>query len=145
MYILKHIWKLDEQKIKGLFTIGRGLSREERENLIKTAVDYMRRYDPCFAWDIVEEIETQTVGKGEAIMTPALRSSLEEEREKGLLQGMQKGMQKGRMEGKMERDKEVIARMLKKNMQVSVISEVTGLSRAQIKKLQNGSSRRNSK
>ena len=135
MYILKHIWKLDEQKIKGLFTIGRGLSREERENLIKTAVDYMRRYDPCFAWDIVEEIETQTVGKGEVIMTPALRSSLDEEREKGLLQGMQKG----RMEGKMERDKEVIARMLKKNMQVSVISEVTGLSKSQIKKLQNGS------
>ena len=177
LYILKHIWKLDEQKIKGLFTIGRGLSREERENLIKTAVDYMRRYDPCFAWDIVEEIETQTVGKGEAIMTPALRSSLEEEREKGLLQGkqegrmegiqkgllqgkqegrvegiqkgllqgMQKGRTEGKMEGRMERDKEVIAKMLKKNLQISVISEVTGLSRAQIKKLQNGSSRRNSK
>ena len=123
LYILKHIWKLDEQKIKGLFTIGRGLSREERENLVKTAVDYMRRYDPCFAWDIVEEIETQTVGKGEAIMTPALRSSLEE----------------ARMEGKMERDKEVIARMLQEKMQISVISKVTGLSRAQIKKLQNGS------
>ena len=165
LYILKHIWKLDEQKIKGLFTIGRGLSREEREDLIKTAVDYMRRYDPCFIWDIVEEIETQTVGKGEAIMTPALRSSLEEEREKGLqkgllqgkqegrvegiqkglLQGMQKGRTEGKMEGRMERDKEVIAKMLKKNLQISVISEVTGLSRAQIKKLQNGSSRRNSK
>ena len=145
LYILKHIWKLDEQKIKGLFTIGRGLSQEERENLVKTAVDYMRRYDPCFAWDIVEEIETQTVGKGEAIMTPALRSSLEEEREKGLLQGKQEGRMEGRQEGKMEQNKAVIAKMLKKNLQISVISEVTGLSRAQIKKLQNGSSRRNSK
>ena len=135
LYILKHIWKLDEQKIKELFTIGRGLSQEEREDLVKTAVDYVRRYDPCFTWDIVEEIETQTVGKGEVIMTPALQSSLEEEREKGLLQGMQKG----RMEGKMEQNKAVIAKMLKKNLQISVISEVTGLSRAQIKKLQKGS------
>ena len=156
LYILKHIWKLDEQKVKGLFTIGRGLSQEERENLVKTAVDYMRRYDPCFAWDIVEEIETQTVGKGEAIMTPALRSSLEEEREKGLQKGLLQGMQKGRMEGRQEGKMEgiqkgkmaekqaVIAKMLKKNLQISVISEVTGLSKAQIKKLQNGT-RRNSK
>ena len=154
LYILKHIWKLDEQKIKGLFTIGRGLSQEERENLVKTAVDYMRRYDPCFIWDIVEEIETQTVGKGEAIMTPALRSSLEEEREKGLQKGLLQGMQKGRMEGiqkgllqgkqegrvegKMEQNKAVIARMLQEKAEISFISKVTGISKAQIKKLQNG-------
>ena len=59
--------------------------------------------------------------------------------QKGLLQGMQKGRTEGKMEGRMERDKEVIAKMLKKNLQISVISEVTGLSKAQIKKLQNGS------
>ena len=84
-------------------------------------------------------------------MTPALRSSLEEEREKGLqkgllqgkqegrVEGIQKGLLQGKQEGRMERDKEVIAKMLKKNLQISVISEVTGLSRAQIKQLQNGS------
>ena len=147
LYILKHIWKLDEQKVKELFTIGRDLDEQDRKLLIDTAVDYVRRYDPHFTWDIIEEIATQTVGKGEA-MTPALRSSLEEEREKGLLQGKQEGrmegIQKGRMEGKMAEKQAVIAKMLKKNLQISVISEVTGLSKAQIKKLQNGT-RRNSK
>ena len=73
-------------------------------------------------------------------MSP-LQETLDEEREKGLQKGLLQGMQKGRM----DRDKEVIAKMLKKNLQISVISEVMGLSKAQIKKLQNGSSRRNSK
>ena len=155
LYILKHIWKLDEQKVKELFTIGRDLDEQDRMLLIDTAVDYVRRYDPRFTWDIVEEIATQTIGKGEA-MTPALRSSLDEEREKGLLQGKQEGrmegiqkgllqgMQKGRIEGKMEQNKAVIARMLQEKMQISVISKVTGLSKSQIKKLQNGA-RRNGK
>ena len=138
LYILKHIWRLNEQKLKELFTISRGLDEQDRMLLIDKAVDYVRRYDPCFTWDIIEEIATQTVGKGEVIMTP-LQSSLEEEREKGLLQGMQKGRMEGRQEGKMEQNKAVIARMLQENLQISVISKVTGLSRAQIKKLQNGS------
>ena len=68
-------------------------------------------------------------------------------KQEGRLEGMSAGMQKGRLEGmsagmqkgRMEQNKAVIAKMLKKNLQISVISEVTGLSRAQIKKLQNGS------
>ena len=143
LYILKHIWKLDEQKVKELFTIGRDLDEQDRMLLIDTAVDYVRRYDPRFTWDIVEEIATQTIGKGEA-MTPALRSSLEEEREKGLLQGKQEGRMEGKMEGRMEERQMVIAKMLQEKMQISVISKVTGLSKAQIKKLQNGT-RRNSR
>ena len=78
-------------------------------------------------------------------MSP-LQETLDEEREKGLQTGLQKGLlqgkQEGRMEGRMEQNKIVIAKMLKKNLQISVISEVTGLSRAQIKKLQNGSQRK---
>ena len=45
----------------------------------------------------------------------------------------------GVKDSRMEQNKMVIARMLQENLQISVISKVTGLSRAQIKKLQNGS------
>ena len=68
-------------------------------------------------------------------MTPALRSSLEEEREKELLQGIQKG----RTEGKMAEKQAMIARMLQEKMQISIISEVTGLSVDEINKFKNRS------
>ena len=46
--------------------------------------------------------------------------------------------EKGRWEGRQERDKEVVLNMLKKKLDISVISEVTGLSEKTIKKLKNG-------
>ena len=108
--------------------------------MVKTAVDYMRRYDPCFIWDIVEEIETQTVGKGEAIMTPALRSSLEEEREKGLLQGKQEGRMEGMSAGMEKGRQELILNMLKEKADLAFISKVTGLSVKKLKQFKNGDS-----
>ena len=44
--------------------------------------------------------------------------------------------QEGRQEGRQERDQEVILNMLKKNAEISFISEVTGLSPEAIKKFQ---------
>ena len=142
LYILQNIWRLDKEVIRQLFKISRGLGMKDRKFLIDKAGDYIRRYDPDFSWKLVHEIEKKTVKKKEERVMSPLQETLDEEREKGLLQGVQKGRMEGkmegRMEGRMERDKEVIAKMLKKNLQISVISEVTGLSRAQIKKLQNG-------
>ena len=55
-------------------------------------------------------------------------------KEEGRQEGMQNGMQKGRQEG----IQNVIFNMLRKQMDASLISEVTGLSEEEIKKLQNG-------
>ena len=92
LYILKHIWNLNDKKIKGLFTIGRGLSQSEREALIVRAVDYVRQYDPNFNWKIIREIEQTTVKKEERVMAPLLQYSLDEAREEGLKKGLQKGI-----------------------------------------------------
>ncbi len=152
LYILKNIWNLNEKKLRELFTISRGLSQKEREALIMLAVDYVRRYDQSFTWNIIQEIESKTVGKGELIMTPLLQSSLDEAREEGMSVGMRKGrlagkkegmsagMEKGRQEGRQERDKEVILNMLKEKANLAFISKVTGLSVKKLKKLKNGNS-----
>ena len=55
LYILKHIWKLDNSKIRELFTISQGLSKKDREALVLRAMDYVRRYDPNFTWKIIKE------------------------------------------------------------------------------------------
>ena len=156
LYILQNIWRLDKGVIRQLFKISRGLGMKDRKFLIDKAGDYIRRYDPDFSWKLVHEIEKKTVKKKEERVMSPLQETLEEEREKGLQKGLLQGMQKGRMEGiqkgllqgmqkgRMEERQMVIVRMLQEKAEISFISKVTGLSKAQIKKLQNGV-RRNSK
>ena len=61
----------------------------------------------------------------------------------GLKKGRQEGLQEGRQEGEREGLKkgrqEVVLNLLKKKLDISVISEVTGLSEKEIKKLKNKS------
>ena len=54
--------------------------------------------------------------------------------EKGRLKGQKEGRQQGRQQGRQE----VVLNMLKEKMKLSLISKVTGLSEAEIKKLKNG-------
>ena len=56
-------------------------------------------------------------------------------KEKGRWEGERKGLRKGRQEGRQE----VVLNMLKKKLDISVISEVTGLTEKEIKKLKNSS------
>ena len=148
LYILKHIWNLNEAKVKKLFTIGCDLSQSEREALIVQAVDYIRQYDPNFSWKVIREIEQSTVKEEARVMAPLLQYSLDEAREKGLKQGRQEGRLEGRQEGRQEGMsvgiekgmQSVAVNMLKNHFKLSVISEMTGLSTQEIKKLKNGSS-----
>ncbi|MDE0517943.1 MAG: hypothetical protein OXH36_00085 [Bdellovibrionales bacterium] len=55
-------------------------------------------------------------------------------KEKGRWEGEREGIKKGRQEERQQ----VVLNMLKKKLNISVISEVTGLSEKEIKKLKNG-------
>ena len=55
--------------------------------------------------------------------------------EKGRQEGMQKGMQKGRQEGMQKGMQKVALNMIQKKLDISMISEVTGLSEKEIKSL----------
>ena len=61
--------------------------------------------------------------------------------DEGLEKGMEKGIQQGRVEGRQEGMQEgmqkVALNMMQKQLDIAVISEVTGLSEAEIKKLKN--------
>ncbi len=60
----------------------------------------------------------------------------QEGEQKGMLAGMQKGKLEGKEEGRQEKERQVIANMFQKNLNVSLIADVTGLSEKEIKKLQ---------
>ena len=55
--------------------------------------------------------------------------------EEGMQKGLQERLQKGLQKGRQARDKEVIFGMLKRNLDISLISAVTGLPKAEIAKL----------
>ena len=51
-------------------------------------------------------------------------------------EGMEKGIEKGREEGRDKRNEEIVLRMLGKKLDFSFISEITGVSEKEIKKIQ---------
>ena len=76
----------------------------------------------------------------ERFMLQERQEGMEEGRQKGIKEGRQKGIKEGRQKGKTEgRNQtliEITKNMLKKKMTISTISELTGLSEKEIKKLQ---------
>ena len=142
LYILKQIWRLDEAKVRELFTISKGLGEQDREALVSRALDYMRRFDPHFNWNLIIGMEQTIFGKEGKLMAPLLQSSLEEAREEGrkeVRKEARKSILQGKQEGRTERDREVILNMLKEKANMSFICKVTGFSQEEIKKLKNGS------
>ena len=158
VWFMRHIWDLDESKVRELFTISEGLSAEDRKFLVDRAVDYIRRFDPHFSWEIVKEVD-QTIKEKEGRVMPPLQISLDEAQEKGwklgqvdgrkkgrqegLQEGMQQGMQQGRQEGMQQGmqqgRQEVALNFLSAGLDLETVSKCTGLSEEEIKKLKNDS------
>ena len=67
-----------------------------------------------------------------ASLIASWEDSREDGREEGLKEGRKEGLQKGR--------REVVFNMLQKNLEIPLISEVTGMSEREIRELKNGKS-----
>ena len=104
------------------------LPMAEREILIRKAVNYINQYNSCFTWNVISGIENKVIQKPEERVMERLKSAVEIATERGMQKGIQQGMQQERQQ--------VILNMLKKKLDTSLISEVTGLPPEEIKKLQ---------
>ena len=156
LYILQKVWEINEGVIAELLKMGQDLPPAEREALIMKAVNYINQHDSRFNVKLITEIEKETIKEKEDRVMERFKSLEEIAEEKGMQrgmqqgmqQGMQRGMQTGRAEGLQaglqtgiqKGRQQVILNMLQKRLDISLISEVTGLSEEEIKKLQNGSS-----
>ncbi len=140
LFILQHIWDLQgdweraERIIKKLFRMGAALSLEDWKALINKAVDYICSVHPGrFNWEVLKEIDQKaTGGKNFMQFIDTMEEVGKKNLQKGLQKGRQKGRQEGRQEGRQTREREVIFNMLQKNLEISLISEVTGLPEAEI-------------
>ncbi len=136
--LLSEIWSLKRKptplKIRDAYAefeeILKDLKGKERKTVELRILEYLRDNTglDLRVWEKAEKllVEAGVLNKG------------------GLMQDVreiikEKGRWEGRQEGRQERDKEVVLNMLKKKLDTSLISEVTGLSEKAIKKLKNGS------
>ena len=131
-YIMQAIYGLEARKLVKAFRLCKKLRASERKKAMGYIANYVQRYNRKLKKKDIIDAEKKAVPKKE---DRVMMTSIEKAENKGL----QTGLQTGRQEGCMERDQEVILNMLKKQLDISVISEVTGMPEKEIKKLKNGS------
>ena len=116
-YIIKHSAQLTAEQVKYL-------SQDRETRMVLEHLAEMSKEDKA-RWEAISlarrEWEEQLKREG-----------LEE---KGRVKGLQEGRVQGMEAGKVERDREIALSMLQKGLDVSLISEVTGLSVAEVEQL----------
>ncbi len=143
--LLSEIWSLKKtptvSKINDVYSefeeILKGLKGKDRRIVELRILEYLRDNTELDAktWEKAEKllIETRVLTQG-----GFMQDVLEIAKEKGRWEGQREGLKKGRQEGRQEERQQVVLNMLKRKLDISVISEVTGLSEKEIKKLKNG-------
>ena len=161
--LLGRIWELRSNGWEGLKEIlvllNESFGEEEfsyKQDLLLIVLEYLESMGMSeHKW---KELEEELVSEGvfkkggimnirEAILQRGKQEGHQKGRQEGIHEGIQKGrvegLQEGRMEGlqegRQEERLEMVLNMLKKNAEISFISDVTGLSQDEIKKLKNGS------
>ena len=147
-YLLKESKLMDMESARELAGKGKDM-KEATDHLIKLSKDekirlyeearWMERADRLAREDYVrEEGLEQGLQRGrEEGREQGREEGREQGREEGREQGREEGLQQGIWKGRQEERRQLALKMLKKKTDISFISEVTGFSETQIKKITN--------
>ena len=144
--VLRRAWDfpLSQEEIVSLLKLLKGVGSKDQENLLLNVFDYCLKRG--MSRDILEMAEEEVFktgilrkGGNMTLLEHTKREERRKGRKEGILQGRQEGKAEGRKEGMQQGiqqgQKELILNMLKKQMDLSLISEVTGLPINKLKKL----------
>ena len=126
-YSLKNMARMNKKKFELVKILGGQVTRSFYSSIEELSQDKDYRF-----WDTRRQMEEDA--RKDAIFEEGEQKGLKKGLEKGK-EGEQKGLKKGRIEGKEEGREEIILKMKQKGMSLSEISEITGLSKEEIKKL----------
>ncbi len=160
LYAFEDIWSLKECKNrkerkavlrKILLSVKKDLKNESKQYKIDVLLairQYFMDYDSQIDEDLFKEASkevTEELG-GESIMDEldytmagVIRKKVQEGIKEGIKEGIQEGMQKGMQKGVQEGRKEITLKLLKADMSVEKVSEITGLSKQEIRNFQKDS------
>ena len=152
--LLGKIWNV-KQSLSELSSLVEAFSEfsEKREDLFLSVVSYLKTAGGVSnkLWQQVEKkaVERGLLTRGgymdireeirEDGIQEGMQKGLQAGMQKGLQAGMQKGLQAGMQKGLQTGMRQVALNMLKSKFELSVISEITGLSVTEINKLKNES------
>ena len=131
------IWSLkmnETELMKVLSSFDRFSDKDD--DLILNLMDYFKAFG--MSRTLWKKLERAAVQKG-IFQKGGYMDIKEHFREEGRVEGRQEGRMEGRLEGRQEGRQEVILNMLKEKADIAFISQVTGLSEKEIKKLKNSS------
>ena len=134
LYLLREVWssKADSAFLDKVFDLFKDVLGKP-DDLILSVLEYlMTAYK--VSQELWQKAEERAVKQG--ILKKGGYMNIREHIEE---KGREKGRWEGRQKGRQEERKQVVLNMLKKKLNISVISEVTGLSEKEIKQLKNGS------
>ena len=133
LYLLKRIWslQLSHDQLKDVMIHFKDFSGDRQNRLIVSVTDYLQSFfkmDKKFE-KLWQKVEKELVEEG-IFKRGGHMDAIKHIEERGHIKGLRKGLRKGRQE--------VILKMLEKKLDIKLISEVTGVSTREIKKLKNG-------
>ena len=143
---LQKIWSLKKKvpEILELFVAFAGFPEKQKRDLFAGLSNYLHKARGI-SFDLLKKVEKRAIKEGILKKGGYMNFTEEIKKEaklegwqKGQKEGWQKGQKEGRQEGRQKRNKEIIFKMLKNKLDIPLISEVTGLSEKEIKKLKNG-------
>ena len=128
---LQRIWSLKKgiPEILELFASFSGLPEKQKKDQLVGLSNYLNKARGISS-DLLKKVEKRAIKEG-ILKKGGYMNFTEEIKKEAKLEGWQKGQKEG--------IKGVILKMLQKKTDISFISEVTGLSTKEIKKLKNGS------
>ena len=125
-YLIKHSHQISKKELEVLSKKGGGMKAAAKRLSVLSEDENMRMLEEAREknWRDDQARKAYALEKG---MRKGRKAGIEEGLEKGREEGLEKGMQKGMQK--------VALNLLKKNIDISIISETTGLSKSEIKML----------
>ena len=143
---LQNIWSLKKSvpEILELFALFSGFPEKQKKNLLIGLSNYLNKARGI-SFDLLKKVEKRAIKEGILKKGGYMNFTEEIKKEaklegwqKGQKEGWQKGQKEGWQKGRQEERQQFVLKMLQKKTDIAFISEVTGLSEREIKKLKNG-------
>ena len=127
LFIMSHIWNVNESVLAQLFEISKGLGKSERSYLLEKSADYARRYNRKITFEMLGDIEKKVVKQEDQRIMALLTTTAEELKN----EGREEGREEGRVEGRVE----TAIQMLKGGLSIDEVKKYTGLADQVLEKL----------
>ena len=136
-YLLRESGAMDMKSARELAGKGRDM-KEATDHLIKLSKnEKIRLYEEARWREKAERLAREDYVRDEG-RDEGREEGLQRGLEQGRGEGLQRGLEQGRGEGRQEERRQLALKLLNKKTDISFISEVTGLSKAEINKITSG-------